>query len=740
MDSLLSEKHPKKTTPTPSQELMTVAQRVCRAEFHIECMETSGRGFREFLGRSVEEFVDHVAESIGIEIWYTTLPKSGQFSKHLAQLRNDRNDRRECDVASDTVERFVTRAHHHNILVVACFNMNAFLALGKVKPQWLIQDLPDGRDIKKNEYFFCHNSGYGDWLLAYLKDQVQQFSLDGVWFDDTQYGSRGAWPWPAGCLCKDCTRLYRQETGRDIPTQIDWDDDAFKQWVNWRYDNLRNFQKRITEEVRSIRSEAVVRFNSYPRANLNWSTANDLNAADPAVGYFIETDYRRMGPTMTAKIARARGDCEIWGFVPQFAGPGGELGLGTAPYQDPDLCSRFYFAGFANGVHVQGISDYQHPEIVPAIPFGALKQRRPYFGGKSIRQCAVHVSRQTRDFHYSTDLTAVRDMQERLGQAMDDMGGTDNYWKQLRGIHEMLEQTHVIHDLLFDDSITRAGLDGYRILILPNSACLSDDQCEAIRTWVAQGGTVIATFETSLCDELGRTRDDFKLADVFGIHWFGTNSDDHTAGTVYVPQGKLTQLVGDIIGFAGRHTEIRSADNGNLDVLYTLSTHRRLRPFNPSNHTHDSGHLGVTHHRYGQGQAIYISGDIGNGFCDHPLPCIRSMFEDLVCRGELHCEIDGPSDLFATAFEQAPDRWLVHLYQQFVPFTPWTRSHPETPQWAALTKIRPAHNVTLKFNTFDIIKATLPLSNDTLVVENNTVTIPEVLDHIIVEIEIKTDE
>jgi hypothetical protein len=39
---------------------------------------------------------------------------------------------------------------------------------------------------------------------------------------------------------------------------------------------------------------------------------------------------------------------------------------------------------------------------------------------------------------------------------------------------------------------------------LPNIAALSDAQCEQLRAFVAKGGSLVATHETSLYDEQGR--------------------------------------------------------------------------------------------------------------------------------------------------------------------------------------------------------------------------------------------
>jgi hypothetical protein len=50
---------------------------------------------------------------------------------------------------------------------------------------------------------------------------------------------------------------------------------------------------------------------------------------------------------------------------------------------------------------------------------------------------------------------------------------------------------------------------------------LSDAQCAAIRAYVERGGSVLATFASSLFDEIGTRRPDFGLADLFGVSFSG---------------------------------------------------------------------------------------------------------------------------------------------------------------------------------------------------------------------------
>jgi hypothetical protein len=71
----------------------------------------------------------------------------------------------------------------------------------------------------------------------------------------------------------------------------------------------------------------------------------------------------------------------------------------------------------------------------------------------------------------------------------------------------------MVHDRLLDAEHTAR----YKLLLLPNIAALSEQQCGQLRDYVRRGGSLLATYETSLYDEWGNRRSDFGLADMFGV-------------------------------------------------------------------------------------------------------------------------------------------------------------------------------------------------------------------------------
>jgi Hypothetical glycosyl hydrolase 6/Beta-galactosidase trimerisation domain len=85
------------------------------------------------------------------------------------------------------------------------------------------------------------------------------------------------------------------------------------------------------------------------------------------------------------------------------------------------------------------------------------------------------------------------------------------------GLYEVLLRGRFAFDFVHEDRLDPERLSKYRALLLPNIAMLSDRQCQQIGDYVNSGGSIMASFETSLYDENLNPRPDFGLAELLGI-------------------------------------------------------------------------------------------------------------------------------------------------------------------------------------------------------------------------------
>ena len=86
-----------------------------------------------------------------------------------------------------------------------------------------------------------------------------------------------------------------------------------------------------------------------------------------------------------------------------------------------------------------------------------------------------------------------------------------------QGMYDALLRGRYAFDYVHEDRMEPEHLSKYRALLLPNIAMLSDQQCEQLRAYVQAGGSLMASFETSLYDENLKPRADFGLAILFGV-------------------------------------------------------------------------------------------------------------------------------------------------------------------------------------------------------------------------------
>jgi hypothetical protein len=87
---------------------------------------------------------------------------------------------------------------------------------------------------------------------------------------------------------------------------------------------------------------------------------------------------------------------------------------------------------------------------------------------------------------------------------------------EFEGFYDVCFRKHIPSDVIDEISLTDGTLSNYDVVILPNMACMSDAEMDAVREFVRNGGTLVSTFETSLFNEYGEKRQQFGLADVFG--------------------------------------------------------------------------------------------------------------------------------------------------------------------------------------------------------------------------------
>jgi len=194
-------------------------------------------------------------------------------------------------------------------------------------------------------------------------------------------------------------------------------------------------------------------------------------------------------------------------------------------------------------------------------------------------------------------------------------------------------------------------LGGFRVLCLANEAAMSDQQIAAVRQFVARGGGLVATQETSLYDERGNRRNDFGLADLFGVHADGLLPPARRELKRITPHAVTARL--DAAESVTHEASLVRVRSGCGEIVAQL---RRAG-------TTDEPATAVVVNHFGAGRVVYLAPRFDMAQCRQLSPLFERLLGNAVrwvADGQTPIEIEAAGPVSATLFQQ-PGRLLLHL-------------------------------------------------------------------------------
>ena len=713
------------------------AERVCRLERYPDCLPAIHRSQEKrdearAVAIPVEEEVEAMA-ALGVDVWVIGSQRGRGWPLFPSKMVEPPED-----VDFEIIGRFIDLAHEKGILVLSYYPFIFTKPLLDKHPDWLIRMLDDGGEEVWNEGWFCWNSPYRDWLADYMVELLDCLDLDGLYFDDMNWGSHSdeGQRRTGGCTCRYCRQLHLEETGKELPARVDMGDVEFKRYVNWRYLKFCEGVRHVNNKIHQAHPHAIIDINYYGRPygapDIGWKSSHPLNRIDLDSYLFVEAGLDNLGWSVPAKICQAHGSTfGVLQFQTQSFPEGASQ---SAPYPAPYSAALCALTAVAHGgayinCSIQITSGGEHSLYAESARFvnDEMKRLRPYVGGETVKQVAMHLSQQTRDFGYP-DLP-------------------DDFWRAAKGYHRMLGRSQCLTDYVFDGELTYGNISSYPVLLLPNSRCLSEAQGDAVRRYVEEGGTLVATHETSLLDELGERRRNFLLADILGIdyegpesgvreeageedvlwekNWFGRVVDRSHCAT-YLPRDKgIEEECGRLIAFGAPQSRVtaRSATR----VLCTRSTlawtcNPPLYGFNPAR-DQDSGVPTLTVNQVGRGRAIYLAADIGAGYERNPLPQTKRLLAHLVGWAGAPLEIEAPGVVEVAAWKRGGGEMAVHLLNNPTRSAPWSTGRGVLSTHFYVEELIPVRDIRIGVNGAGVERAWLPFSATEL--DPQRIVVPE---------------
>jgi len=533
------------------------------------------------------------------------------------------------DYTGELIKAFKKR----NIHVFTYVNyMN--IDLKKRHPDWWQRSIDGALLDKRGWEVPCPNGPIKEYMSNIVKEIAENYETEGFFFDMFGFNK-------GGCYCQNCRDAFKRSYGLDLPDKEDWNDTAFRKFVDFRYHSAYETAKEIRDAAKKINPDLLWITHCSPLGSWHGATGFYLS---PKIDDIVHTEvspvygkYRwtpgEMGKLLTS-TSRGKpcivnlADLHVywdkpkgWFYIPNSVT---QLKLCTSEIIANGCWPSIYMEPYPNTIH----NPYTNEGIKEA--FSLARKFEPYLTSETIKSVVLHFSKSSYDFF-------------------------EDYIYSFRGMYKALLESHIPFDIVTDEDIIGDKISDYTLLILSNSAATSDEFNEGISRYIDKGGSVLATYATSLYDMQKEKREDFGLAKIFGVTFQNILGMAYLSANQPLSEGLTSS---PIIGH--KILEVKPKDNIEILGRLILLSPTDLSPFTyvsaPSNLTNLPS---ITK----KGRVIYCSSDIGYSFMKASYSDHRALVANIVSLlgiGKLPIKIKAPTTLDISLRKQE-GKILIHL-------------------------------------------------------------------------------
>jgi len=515
-------------------------------------------------------------------------------------------------------------------------------------PEW-IQVMGDGQKRRHwsnpDLWVTCALGPYNFEFMNDVHHEIMAlYEIDGI------FSNR--WAGHGICYCEHCRKNFKDYSGLDLPTEAERLDPVYQKWAEWKIQRLKELWLLWDETIRNVKSTSRFIPNGFP----------DKVVTGAQSDIFFTDHQARSGmipPWSNGK--RAKELQATMGMKPL----GGIFSVGVEEqYRWKD-------------------SVQNEAEVRIWVAEGTANNMRPWFvkfSGVIYDKRWLGIVERIYDWHYRNEqyLRNTRSL-ARTGMVYSEQTernyGGQTWQRNIRwhelGMYQALIESRIPFDMVNDRLMDAQHLADYKLLVLPNVAALSDAQCNQLKEFVQKGGSIVATFETSLYDENGEQRKNFGMADLFGVDF---------EGNVEGPMKNSYLKINPLENSDNYHEILKGLEDAYriINGVWRLNVHPQvdfpspltlipMYPDLPMEHVYprqpETDIREIYLQEMGEGRVVYIPWDIDRTFwnilnVDHGR-LLNNVFKWALKEDSL-VEVEGEGILDVTVWEQKGS-WTVHL-------------------------------------------------------------------------------
>lgn len=366
-------------------------------------------------------------------------------------------------------------------------------------PEWIAVD-KDGN--KRRHWAFPDvwvTCAYSDYNFKFMPKVLEEITRD---YDiDAIFANR--WQGHGVCYCGSCKNNFKAASGFDLPRDSSVDNPAWIAWAGWR----RTLLSRLVVEWDEVMKAIKPHTSFIPNMGSVSLMEFDLKIIEKYCPFLCVDDQGRRG-TEPVWMAGRNGKRMRATFRERPAilitsiGPEEEYRWKDSVTTGPEMQAWIddgtaqgllpWFTKF-NGV----VPDTRWVEPV-AESFALHATLEPVLSTMTpVAEIAI-LDPSTTLRHHGQDT--------RKAAEADDLG-----------FYQALIEARVPFEMLSDQAMTPKSLDQFKVIILANSTCLSDEQVKMLEDYVARGGSIVAAYETSTRTADNKPRNAIALGKLLGV-------------------------------------------------------------------------------------------------------------------------------------------------------------------------------------------------------------------------------
>lgn len=386
----------------------------------------------------------------------------------------------------DLVQEIISEGKKHGIIYVPYIPVGNDYRAAKEHPEWTPLKA-DGKPLKREDGIpsSCLNSPFRYFMVSYLKELAVNYDIGGFWFD-----GMGLMQGPNYCYCRWCREGFKKLYGLEAPVNIKKNWRVWVKWIEYRREVIREILSELVKAGKDVKPGLPVIVNyglhGWPYGSVTIESECDI-VAHEVLWYW---------GTASVQYLRAAGNRPPESYIPsaQYA----ESYPLTQPLQEMRARAMTTLAN--GGLPVFTL--YGRPKILFRINKEISERAEWTIRTQNVPFCGIVLSERSKDLH---------DRTEWAEPTLSACYGT---------LRALLEEK-IPEQFLTDRQLEEEDLNNFAVIILPDVGVISTDAADNLRKYVKNGGGLVATFKTSLANEFGEIQKDFKLADLFGVHYAG---------------------------------------------------------------------------------------------------------------------------------------------------------------------------------------------------------------------------